>query len=118
MPTPTKKKKGSGKPATVYPPIAPAASRVGEPMSATAFKVSCLEVMDQVAQHGYSVVITKRGKPVAKLVPVAVEGPSMRGALKGLITITGDIVNSDPNDWPDKDDPLLDYFGTPRYNPT
>lgn len=37
---------------------------------AGAFKQGCLRILDQVAETHREVVITKRGKPVAKLVPV------------------------------------------------
>jgi prevent-host-death family protein len=37
---------------------------------ATEFKAKCLELMDRVAERRESFVITKRGKPVARLVPV------------------------------------------------
>jgi prevent-host-death family protein len=33
------------------------------------FKAKCLKLMDQVARSGVPIVITKHGKPVAKLVP-------------------------------------------------
>jgi len=36
---------------------------------ATEFKAKCLELMDRVSEHRESYVITKRGKPVARLVP-------------------------------------------------
>src|SRR5687768_11337882 len=39
-------------------------------MSAAQFKTRCLALIDQVAQTREEIVITKRGKPVAKLVPV------------------------------------------------
>ncbi len=35
------------------------------------FKAKCLKLMDEVQQTGQEVIITKRGKPVARLVPVA-----------------------------------------------
>lgn len=40
-------------------------------MPAGHFKQGCLQVLDQVAARKFEVVITKRGKPVAKLVPLA-----------------------------------------------
>lgn len=40
-------------------------------MAAGVFKQGCLQVLDQVAARKVEVVITKRGKPVAKLVPLA-----------------------------------------------
>ena len=38
-------------------------------MAAGVFKAKCLAIMDQVLQTGLPVLITKHGKPVAKLVP-------------------------------------------------
>jgi prevent-host-death family protein len=37
---------------------------------AAEFKANCLRLMDEVAQQRRAIIITKRGKPVAKLVPV------------------------------------------------
>lgn len=37
---------------------------------AGAFKQGCLRILDEVAETHREVVITKRGRPVAKLVPV------------------------------------------------
>ena len=61
-------------------------------MPAGKFKAHCLAVMDEVQRKGQSVVITKRGKPVAKLVPM--EGPrdDIFGFMKGKIKIKGDVV--------------------------
>lgn len=68
---------------------------------ATEFKAKCLELMDRVAERSESFVITKRGKPVAKLVPVVPEvGERLFGALRGLARQTGDIVSPvSPGDW-------------------
>ena len=62
-------------------------------LAAGEFKATCLALMDEVAATGREVVITKRGKPVAKLVPVTapVERRPIRGSLKHLIRITGDL---------------------------
>ena len=62
-------------------------------MAAGEFKARCLEVMDQVKSTRASVVITKRGKPVAKLVPVEEADPWVAGRLAGKIEIIGDIVS-------------------------
>jgi len=60
---------------------------------ATEFKAKCLELMDRVAERGESYVITKRGRPVAKLVPVDSQPKeSLFGWLRGKAAITGDIV--------------------------
>lgn len=61
-------------------------------MAAGAFKAKCLAVMDEVARKREPVVITKRGKPVAKLVPVETAGDEIFGFLRGKVEIVGDIV--------------------------
>jgi prevent-host-death family protein len=62
-------------------------------MAAGAFKANCLAVMDEVQSKRITVVITKRGKPVAKLVPVESKSDDIFGFLRGKIAITGDIVS-------------------------
>jgi prevent-host-death family protein len=49
-------------------------------MSASQFKAKCLAVLDEIASSGTSVVVTKRGKPVARVVP-AEAPPSLRGSV-------------------------------------
>ncbi len=70
---------------------------------AGAFKARCLAIMDEVASKRESVVITKRGKPVAKLVPVEKEKDDIFGFMKGKITVLGDIVTPilTPEEWGD-----------------
>ena len=72
-------------------------------MAAGAFKVHCLAVMDEVQSKRQSVLITKRGKPVAKLVPVEQEKDDIFGFYKGKIKINGDIVSPafSPEEWGD-----------------
>ena len=48
--------------------------------------------MDEVAVTGEELVITKRGKPVARLVPAMEERPSLFGSMKGTVKIMGDII--------------------------
>lgn len=62
-------------------------------MGAAAFKAHCLAVLDEVQEHGEEVIITKRGKPVAKLVPLEAKKPEgIFGWAKGQFEIVGDIV--------------------------
>jgi prevent-host-death family protein len=61
-------------------------------MSAAEFKAKCLQVMDEVAASGESVILTKRGRPVAQLSPLARKPRTLRGFLKGRIKTSGDIV--------------------------
>ena len=62
-------------------------------MAAGEFKAKCLQVMDQVKSTRNPVVITKRGKPIAKLVPAEEARSSAFDSLKGKIEILGDIVS-------------------------
>jgi len=72
-------------------------------IAAGQFKVHCLRVMNEVASKRQAVIITKRGKPVAKLVPVEKEKDDIFGFLKGKVTIHGDIVGPilTPEEWGD-----------------
>lgn len=72
-------------------------------MAAGAFKVHCLAVMDEVQSKREAVLITKRGKPVAKLVPVENAKDDIFGFLKGKVTILGDVVSPalTPEEWGD-----------------
>jgi prevent-host-death family protein len=62
-------------------------------MAASEFKARCLQVMEQVRSTRAPVVITKRGKPVAKLMPPDEAPARALGRLAGRIEILGDIVS-------------------------
>jgi prevent-host-death family protein len=55
------------------------------------FKARCLTVMEVVRKTREPVLITKRGKPVAKLVPADKIGANLIGRLEGIVSIHGDI---------------------------
>ena len=57
------------------------------------FKVHCLAIMDEVQAKRQAVVITKRGKPVAKLVPVGEKKDDIFGFYKGKGKILGDVIS-------------------------
>lgn len=59
---------------------------------AAEFKANCLRLMDQVAQQRRPIIITKRGKPVAKLAPVEEEPIDLFGYMAGTAKICGDII--------------------------
>ena len=65
-------------------------------MGAAKFKEQCLSVLDRVDPDG--VVITKHGKPVAKLIPISTDGAALIGALKGELLIRSDILSTNL-DW-------------------
>jgi prevent-host-death family protein len=60
-------------------------------ISAADFKARCLNLMEDVRKTREPVLITKRGKPVAKLVPADKTGTDLIGRLEGIIKILGDI---------------------------
>lgn len=63
-------------------------------IAAARFKATCLAVLDEVEQTGEPVVVTKRGRPVAKLVPITPQGKrSPQDALRGSVTFLGDILS-------------------------
>lgn len=70
-------------------------------MRAGEFKARCLKVMDQVEATRGPVIITKQGRPVAKLVPVDRRGDDIFGCLNGVVEIVGDIGSPlvAPEDW-------------------
>jgi prevent-host-death family protein len=68
------------------------------------FKAKCLKLLDEVHQQRRQIVITKRGKPVARLVPLAEDLPDIFGRMKGTGEILGDIVSPTGEIWnADKD---------------
>ncbi len=66
---------------------------------ASEFKAKCLQVINEVAETGMSVVITKNGRPVAQLGPVVSQPMTLVGAHKGRISIVGDILAPIDEEW-------------------
>ena len=62
-------------------------------IAAGEFKARCLALMEDVRSTREPLIITKRGKPVAKLVPVDSKKDNWIGRLNGKFKITGDIVS-------------------------
>lgn len=61
-------------------------------IGAARFKEQCLALLDRLNPEG--LVITKHGKPVAKLIPIKCESADLIGSLKGKIRIKGDILST------------------------
>ncbi len=61
-------------------------------IGATEFKQKCLAVLDRVGPEG--VLITKHGKPVARLVPVESESSDLIGSLTDKIRVHGDLLTT------------------------
>jgi prevent-host-death family protein len=70
-------------------------------MAAGVFKTNCLAVMDEVRAKREAVLITKHGKPVAKLVPINTDTDEIFNFLAGKGAIKGDVVSPalTPEDW-------------------
>jgi prevent-host-death family protein len=65
------------------------------------FKTHCLKVMEDVRTTREPVLITKRGRPVAKLVPAETSSDDFIGRLEGVVKVVGDIESSvePPESW-------------------
>ena len=61
-------------------------------ISAAEFKAKCLKLMDEISKTRRAIVITKRGRPVAKLVPIETEPRKpLLGYMAGTITRMDDV---------------------------
>lgn len=69
-------------------------------LTAVEFQSKCIELMDQVKDNHEEVIITKDGKPIAKLIPMEAEAEgSLFGFMKGTMKINGDIIASLDEKW-------------------
>ena len=70
-------------------------------VAAGSFKTNCLAIMDEVQSTRETVVITKHGKPVAKLVPATDETDDIYNFLAGKGAVAGDVVSPalSPKEW-------------------
>jgi prevent-host-death family protein len=55
------------------------------------FKARCLRIMEEVRTKRVMVLITKKGRPVAKLVPVDDDADDVFGRLQGVLEIVEDV---------------------------
>jgi prevent-host-death family protein len=74
-------------------------SRPSKVLAAGQFKAKCLELMDQVERTGQDIVITKRGRPVARLAPLRDAPATLHGLLAGQIVVEGDLLAPLDMDW-------------------
>ena len=61
-------------------------------IGATRFKERCLALLDRLSPEG--LVVTKRGKPVAKVIPYEQDFASLIGSLRDVIVVRGDIMTT------------------------
>lgn len=64
-------------------------------VAAAEFKAKCLSLLSEVNQNRLELIITKRGKPVAKVIPIPSQpAKSAFGWMRGTVEITGDIFST------------------------
>ncbi len=61
-------------------------------VNAAKFKEQCLSLLDNLGPEG--IVITKRGKPVARVIPISRDCASLIGSLRGKLEIKGDVFST------------------------
>ena len=74
-------------------------------MKASEFKAKCLGLMDEVAENGGEIVITKNGKPEAKLTAYQERPKTLFGIDRGRLKITCDIISPIDVEWEAQSDP-------------
>ena len=68
-------------------------------VSVTEFKTKCLSLLDGVGKNGGSITVTKRGRPLAKVVPAPKEGwKSLEGIWAGQFSVPDEILMADTSD--------------------
>jgi antitoxin (DNA-binding transcriptional repressor) of toxin-antitoxin stability system len=68
-------------------------------ISVTEFKAKCLRLLDDVEKNGDQIVITKRGRPLARVERMVAEKPRLKGTWKDTARILGDIVYFTDDPW-------------------
>jgi prevent-host-death family protein len=66
-------------------------------VAAGAFKNSCLKLLDEVQKHGIPITVTKRGKAIARVVPVREEASPR--TLVGTVTYEAEDIFSTDEAW-------------------
>ncbi len=59
-------------------------------VAASEFKAKCLRLLDEIAAEGGSLTITKHGRPIARVVPIAKPSNRLRGSWKSIVRLHGD----------------------------
>ena len=75
-------------------------------IEASEFSTRSLELLDEVAETGEEIVITRHGRPLSRLVPYHRKPRLTFGRNRGNIRILGDIVSPMPAAWFEEEDDL------------
>ncbi len=62
------------------------------------FKSRCLKLLDEVAEKHHTLIVTKRGRPVAQITPIPKKGGFV-GSMEGTVEIHGDIISPIDVEW-------------------
>jgi prevent-host-death family protein len=68
-------------------------------ITASDLKAHCARVIDDVAKRRATVIVTKHGRPVAKIVPLPAKRGGLFGFARGMLTVRGDIVQPVDVEW-------------------
>jgi prevent-host-death family protein len=61
-------------------------------VAAAKFKEQCLSILDHLSPEG--IVVTKHGKPVARVLPIETASADLIGALRGKLRVKGDVTST------------------------
>jgi prevent-host-death family protein len=70
--------------------------KASKTIAATEFKAKCLDLLDRVEATREPIIVTKRGRAVAQVIPIVHDRPK---SLRGSVTFHGDIVGPISEDW-------------------
>ena len=74
-------------------------------IKASEFKAKCLKLMDEVAESGEEIIITKNGRPTARLVSYRERPKTLFGIDRGKLEILGDVISPIDVEWEAESDP-------------
>lgn len=80
-------------------PARSSSARAAATISASEFKATCLELMDEIARTEADVIVTKHGRPVVRVSAVQTPFESPRGFIRGSVVSHGDIISPDDALW-------------------
>ena len=58
------------------------------------FKQTCLRLLDEVQESGTAIVITKHGRPVARVIPFERDSADLIGSLEGKVEVLGNVFDT------------------------
>jgi prevent-host-death family protein len=70
----------------------------GHHIAVSDFKARCLTLLEEVAVKHHILIITKYGKPIAKVSPIDHTKPPLLGSWKGIVEVDGDLAHFDTSD--------------------